>query len=600
MWKNVLKAYRLLDPKTQVKIPLAFLIMLSLSGLEILGISLIFPLIQSTLNGSNFVQSAHIAPLLKRFGITSLQHVGFIISILVFSLFIIKNILSIILTKWQLTFLAKADQNLSLHLMKRYLSLPYISLLSCNSVDIARNIMNVVSAACSGFLGNLLIIATEGVLIVGVVLMLMYFSPIAMLSIGLLTASMAWVFQRYYKEKIIQSGKDYLNVTTEAWKKIVQTFLVIKDLRILGREENVYQDFCKSRQKLFEVEVIQKFTQFLPRYFLEIVFSVAALLFCVVVFKVEGGNISTHLALLGVVGVAFVRLIPSVNRILITLQTVRANIPALEALSQLSSEVAPLEMPNPEQNSVDALPVKGLVLNDICFFYPNRAHPALHNINLNIQWGESIGLVGESGSGKSTLIDIIVGLLRPTTGQILLEGEDISNHLLTWRSKIGYVPQNIYLCDASLLYDITIGIPENQIDAAALQKAITLSNVASFLGNLPNGIHTLVGEGGVQLSGGQRQCIGIARALYHDPAVLILDEATSSLDNETESRISHMLEKLYGEKTLIIVAHRLSTVRRCDKIVFMENGSISGIDTFDLLQQKHLGFKRLVELGTLE
>jgi ATP-binding cassette, subfamily B, bacterial PglK len=240
-----------------------------------------------------------------------------------------------------------------------------------------------------------------------------------------------------------------------------------------------------------------------------------------------------------------------------------------------------------------------LRLNKVSFTYPNREEAVLKEINLEIRWGESVGLVGPSGTGKSTLVDIILGLLKPSAGQVLIDGKDIFQNLEYWHKKIGYVPQNVYLRDDTIKSNIALGLPETEINQIALQRAISLSKVDKFIESLPDGLETIVGEQGVQLSGGQRQCIGIARALYHDPEILILDEATSSLDNASENQISNMLETLYGKKTLIIVAHRLSTVRNCDQIIFMEQGSITGKGSFETLQEQHSGFKKLVELGSI-
>jgi ABC-type multidrug transport system fused ATPase/permease subunit len=601
MFKSLIAVYNMIDAKTRMRIPFAFFIMLLLSVLEILGISLVFPLVQSVTGGASVLTLSYFKTFFNWINIGSYQHISLMIASFVFGLFIIKNIFSIFLVKWQVKFLAEADFQLSVSLMRRYMAMPYSAFLSTNSVDMARNVMNVVSSACSGFLGSLLIIVTELTMVIGIVGMLFIFSPWTMLSISLFMAAMAWVFQFYFKGKIIKSGQVYLAVTTKAWKDIVQTFLVIKDLRVLGREKNVFNHFYQLREQLLDVENVQKFTQQLPRYFLEIVFSLAALLFCLFVFKFQKGDVTTHLALLGVVGVAFVRLIPSVNRILSTLQIVRGNLPAVAVLQQpipvepIFIEKLPLSTDKTSLSQTD----QGLILKNVSFMYPNREKLALNNIDLVIQWGESVGLVGESGSGKSTLIDVILGLLPPSAGKVFLDGEELSEHVLSWRQRIGYVPQNIYLCDDTVKNNIALGLSEDEIDQDALLTAIKLSNIEKLIDSLPTGLDTIVGEQGVQLSGGQRQCIGIARALYHNPSVLILDEATSALDNESERRISDMFEKLYREKTLIIVAHRLSTVRRCDKIVFMDQGRIGSTGTFDFLQENHSGFKRLVELGTL-
>ncbi len=600
MIENFILVYNLIDSKTRRRMPLAFFVMLFLSALEVVGISLVFPLIQSIFSGKAAIDFDRFK-ILSILSIDLNHHLAFIMSFLVFGLFILKNILSIFLIRWQVKFLAEADHNLSIYLMKKYMAMSYVDYLSSNSVDMARNIMNVVSSACSGFLGSMLVIATEFSVIFGVVFMLLLFSPLEIISIGFFMIAMSWGFQLYFKEKILKSGEVYLEATTKSWKEIVQTFLLMKDLRILGREKNVFNRFAYLRSELCEVEMVQKFTQLLPRYFLEIIFSLSAFIFCVFLFKIQIKDTASHLALLGVVGVSFVRLIPSVNKILSTLQVVRANAPAVLALQdKIGSSYAECSIENDHGESFEMkLDEKGLILKDVNYRYPTRTSPALQHINLSIHWGESVGLVGESGSGKSTLIDVILGFLVPDMGEVYLGAQPISSCLKNWRKIIGYVPQNIYLCDDTVLHNIGLGLSDDEIDEVALNQAIKLSNVSSFIEKLPEGLNTLVGEQGVQLSGGQKQCIGIARALYHDPSVLILDEATSSLDNESEHRISSTLEKLYRKKTLIIVAHRLSTVRYCDKIVFMEHGCISGIGTFDELKETHLGFKRLVELGTL-
>lgn len=598
MFKTLLAIYRIIDARTRIRLPFALLIMLLLSGLEVLGISLIFPLIQ-TIVGGTLPQSAYFKAAFTWIKVNSDPHVGLMIASFIFGLFILKNLFSIFLVKWQIKFLAEADLNLSKQVMKQYMSMPYLFYLSGNSVNIASHVMYIVTAACSGFLGGILMIMTDLTMIIVVIALLILFSPLTMLSVGLFVAVVAWAFQFYSKGKTLKIGQLYLDLTNQAWKNVVQTFLAIKDLRVLDREESIYKNFCELRNQLCKVEVAQKFTQFLPRYFLEIVFSVAALLCCVFIFKIQKGDTSTHLALLGVIGVSFIRLMPSVNRMLSTLQLVRINMPAVETLKNAKCMHEEKQTKSVTKITPVAGKGHGLVLNQVSFIYPNRDKPAIKNIDLSIQWGESIGLVGASGSGKSTLIEVILGLLIPNSGAVFLDGKELSTELSSWRKRIGYVPQSIYLWDDTLLANISLGIPKNEINKAALARAIKLSNLESLLEQLPQGLETMVGERGVQLSGGQRQCIGIARALYRDPAILILDEATSSLDNESEYRISNMLEEFYGKKTFIIVAHRLSTVRRCDRIAFMEKGRIIDSGDFNDLQRRNEAFRSLVALGTL-
>jgi ABC-type multidrug transport system fused ATPase/permease subunit len=280
---------------------------------------------------------------------------------------------------------------------------------------------------------------------------------------------------------------------------------------------------------------------------------------------------------LGVFAAAAFRMLPSVHRISMAIQSLRY---VTETVHTIVSELA---MDEPSGLHIPEKLVhfrNEISLRDISYRYANSVAPALDNLDIRIPFGACVGIIGTSGAGKSTLVDILLGLLRPTSGCVLVDNVDISKHLRGWQKLVGYVPQSIYLCDDTIRANIAFGVPDQEIDDSALMLALRAAQLDAFVSELPDGAQTLVGERGVRLSGGQRQRIGIARALYHDPQVLVLDEATSALDNDTEQGVMAAVDRLHGTKTIIIIAHRLSTVSNCDMLYRLENGRVTKAGTF--------------------
>jgi ABC-type multidrug transport system fused ATPase/permease subunit len=308
----------------------------------------------------------------------------------------------------------------------------------------------------------------------------------------------------------------------------------------------------------------------LPRLWLELL-GVAGLATLVLTMMAQGRDLATIVPTLGLFAVAAFRLMPSINRVLIAAQALRYCRPAIDTLH----EELKLAAPDPRlPGGAASIFRQDICLSAVSFSYAPNMAPAIDSLSICIEKGESVGFIGPSGSGKSTLVDIIMGLLTPTSGFVAVDGRDVQQNLRAWQDQIGYVPQSIYLTDDTLRRNIAFGLANDQIDDAAVARAVKAAQLEEFIGSLPNGIATRVGERGVRLSGGQRQRIGIARALYHDPGVLVLDEATSALDTATEKDVMSAVTALQGTKTILIVAHRTSTVERCDRLYRLVQGRV--------------------------
>lgn len=317
-------------------------------------------------------------------------------------------------------------------------------------------------------------------------------------------------------------------------------------------------------------------TQALPRLWLEII-AMGSMASLVVIMLWVGKEVNAIVPVVGLFALSAFRVLPSVNKIVNGLQTLRVSRSTIETIHKDLE----LNIPTPKVQEDRAFEFSSLKTEQLSFCYELTEEDVLKNVQIEVNRGEAVGFVGQSGSGKSTLIDIILGLLKPQSGDVLVNGQSIETIKQSWQRIVGYIPQTIFLMDDSLRRNIAIGIADNEIDEVAIREALTSAQLEEFVASLPEGLDTVVGERGVRLSGGQRQRIGIARALYHHPSVLVLDEATSSLDTETEQGVMKAVQALQGDKTVIIVAHRLSTVEYCDRLYRLDAGRIVDEGTFD-------------------
>ena len=477
-------------------------------------------------------------------------------------------------------FSASVSGRLSQSLFSIYLRQPYMFHLQRNSSTLMRNAKNATSVVTCG-VDPFLVLLTDGLVAIAMFSLLIYVEPIGTLAVLLVFGVSTLLFQRLTRRRIDNWGYRVDYHETKILQHLQEGFGGAKDVKILGRENEFLSQHEKHLGESIRINRIYNVILTLPRSFMEII-TIVGLCLLVVSMVVRDRPLSDIVPILGLFAAAAFRVMPSINRLLMATQTLIFN------RSIIASVYRDFLLDSPEVNSAQRLEpfAKQLELKDVSFKYPTAASPSLQEVSLVVKRGEAVGFVGPSGAGKSTLVDVILGLFAPTSGVVSVDGSDVHQNLRNWQNQIGYVPQAIYLTDDTLRRNVAFGLNDENIDDDLVREAIRLAQLQEFVSTLPDGLETVVGERGVRLSGGQRQRIGIARALYHKPSVLVLDEATSSLDTPTEHGVMQAVQALQGSKTVIIVAHRLSTVEYCDRLYRIEDSRITEEGTFAEVVQR--------------
>ena len=538
--------------------------------LEILGVGLVIPALALLTQQDLAHNYPMLQPVLQVLGNPSQQTLVIGGMLVLIGVYLIKALFLAFLTWQQNRFVFGVRAQLSQRLFTIYLSQPYTFHLQRNSAQLIRNIVTEVSQFTHSGLNSGMLLLTESLVLLGLCSLLLVVEPLGALITVSVLGMVAWGFYSLTRERIARWGQARQHHEGLRIQHLQQGLGGAKDVKLLGREADFLEQYRVHNNQSARVGQLHSTLLQLPRLWLELL-AVSGLAILVISILMQDRALGTVMPTLGLFAAAAFRLIPSVNRILSAMQSLRYSLTVIDTLrTELNLAEAGIA-----GTCTVVRPFRvALELSQITYAYPGAAEPALKDISLTIQHGESIGFIGASGAGKSTLVDILLGLLTPNTGEVRVDGKDIKTNLRSWQDQIGYVPQSIFLTDDTLRRNVAFGLPENQIDDAAVQYAIQAAQLDEFVVGLPDGLETLVGERGIRLSGGQRQRIGIARALYHDPAVLMLDEATSSLDTATESGVMQAVTALQGNKTIIIVAHRLSTVEHCDQLYQLEGGRI--------------------------
>ena len=484
--------------------------------------------------------------------------------------YVLKSIFLYFSAHVQRKFIYKTSGRLSQQAFETYLTQPYAFHLERNSATLIRNVENARSIIGGG-LDPSLVLLTDGLVALGLFVLLLVVEPVGTFSVLVIFGVSAVLFQRSTRARILEWGTARKFHAGKVLQHLQQGLGGAKDIKILGREELFLEDHEDHLTASLDVDRRYVMLQALPRLFFESV-AVVGLAVLVVVMVSSGDELSAILPTLGLFAATAFRVMPSISRVIASIQTIGYNRAFIRAV------YADLQLVRGPRLSGDETPAfaQSISLEHVTFAYSSATKPALEQVSLEVRRGEAIGIIGASGAGKSTLVDVLLGLLEPSSGVVRVDGRDVRENVRGWQRHIGYVPQSIYLVDDSVRKNIAFGLRDADIDDVAVERALRAAQLDEFVKSLPNGVETIVGERGVRLSGGQRQRIGIARALYHDPDVLVLDEATSSLDTETERGVMEAVRELLGAKTIIIIAHRVTTVSYCTRVYKMAGGRVVG------------------------
>jgi ATP-binding cassette, subfamily B, bacterial PglK len=482
-----------------------------------------------------------------------------------------------------------SEAALARRMFEGYLALPYAMYMRRNSAEVVRNVSDSVTRVFERVLWPAVSIVTELLIVAGIVTVLVWTAPWpTVFAVGGLFGLLALLL-KLTRRRIGRWGGEERRLKKEVLETVQQTFGGLKEIRVMGREAFFDERFSRRHEQLARVLCLYETFGAAPRLIVETLFIFGMLLVLVLVTAQAGP--SQAMPILGLCAYGGFRVVPSVNRLLLAWTSTRFGAATVD---QLYDDLRLFEATAETANG-GSLAFEGrIVIDRVRYAYDGAATPAVHDLSLTIRRGESIAIVGATGAGKSTLVNLILGLLRPAAGSITVDGRDIFDNLRGWRRLIGYVPQEVYLFDDTLRRNIALGRKDSDIDASKLAAAIRMAQLEAFVAALPLGVETVIGERGVRLSGGERQRVAIARALYSEPELLVLDEATSALDNRTERELARAIEGLQGGRTIIVVAHRMTTVRRCDRLVFLRFGRIEGEGKFDALLETNAEFRAMV------
>lgn len=508
--------------------------------------------------------------------------------------YILKNILVGLIIYLQSRVVSNSAAELSAQLFKGYLTVPFAFHLQRNSAEVIRTTTDSVQQTVQGVMEPALGIVTETFVLMGILTVLMITAPLATVIAALFLGCLIGLLLRVTKHPFSSWGVREQELRREILQTLQQSLGALKEVKVMGREHFFFGIFASLQAGLARIQYLRSTLSLIPNLLIETVF-VCGMLLVVGLVTVRASAPQDVLPLLGLYAYAGFRIIPSMNRVLMKRNFIRHGSGAVDIVYSdfmlLRDSMA---------NGFESRPMVGpslghhMVLTGVSYAYEGASAPALRDINLTITCGESLGIVGATGAGKSTLINIILGLLQPSSGEITVDGRSILGSKSSWLSRISYVPQEVYLTDDSLRRNIALGCEDQEIVEARVRASVRMAQLESFIDGLPQGLDTTVGERGIRLSGGQRQRIAIARALYSEPELIVFDEATSALDNRTEAEVTRAMQALHGVTTLIIIAHRLSTVRVCDRLVFLHNGQLTGTGTFDELLQENREFREMV------
>ena len=580
MIKILKKLNRLLDRKQKRLMVVIIFCMLIGGVLESLSISGIIPVVTVLLEPDVIETNIYLASLYHFLGLTSVNQLMVVMMVALIGAFVLKNLFLFLQNVIQLRFVYTNQFATSRRMMINFMKRPYEYYLNADTAVIQRSITSDVNNMY-GLILNLLQLVSEVVVFVCIAAVLLVSDGRMVLFISVLLILVLWLIKVVIKPIMTRAGKENQDYYSGLFKWIEQAVMGIKEIKIANKEQYFINEYAKCGYGY--VNAVQKYNLFnsTPRLLIETVCITGLVLYIMLVMQ-GGTSVEEMLPQLTVFGFAAMRLIPSANRINNHLTNISYFEPFFMGVSDhLQEEIHDENIvydprAYEKKQEVQKLEIKEeIFLKDITYKYPNTQVLIFDHANMRIPIGAAVGIVGSSGSGKTTVVDILLGLLRLESGEILADGVAVKEHYEEWLKNIGYIPQTIFMLDSTIRSNVAFGYAPQDVDEDRVWAVLKEAQLDEFVRGLPKGLDTSIGERGIRLSGGQRQRIGIARALFEDPEVLVLDEATSALDNDTEAAIMESINRLHGRKTLIIIAHRLQTIEKCDMVYRVEKGKVS-------------------------
>jgi ATP-binding cassette, subfamily B, bacterial PglK len=560
---------------------------------EMAGVASIMPFMAVLANPQVIHDNRILSAVYTAFGFEDSNRFLFFTGTVALALLVTANTFSA-LTNWALLRFSNHQGHLiSKRLLVRYLSEPYVFFLNRNTSELSKNILTEVNRVVVGILIPGMQMFAKGIIVLFILILLLFVNPRLVLIVAIVLGGSYTMIFWLARRKLTAIGADTITAAGNQFQLASEALAGVKDIKVLGREREFIRRYEGPSLRFAGNQAASQAISQIPKYALEVV-AFGGILLITLYLLGDRHQLEQVLPFLALYAFAGYRLMPALQFIFGSLTSIRYSMPALELIhAELST--GETDPSHSALATTEALAFKrDIEVRDLWYTYPNAQRPVIQGLTLSIAKNSTVGLVGATGSGKTTTIDILLGLLEPQIGGLFVDGQPVNRkNVGDWQRNLGYVSQHVYLSDDTAAGNIAFGIAPDDVDLTAVERAARMASIHDFIMELPNRYDTLVGERGARLSGGQRQRMAIARALYHNPDVLVLDEATSALDGITENEVMEAVSTLAGHKTIIMIAHRLATVRSCDIIFVLENGRLADKGNFDELISSNDQFRRM-------
>lgn len=590
MKKHILKLRYLFTRKEKIQIIFLTIALVIGSFLEILGLGAVPLLVMAIADPTKLFNNEIAGPVLQYLNVVTQRDLLFAGAGFLIGIFIIKNAYLVFLNYIKLKFVFNKQVDVANRLFTNYMNAAYTFHLKRNSAELLRNVHAECQSVMQMVLLPVLTIIIECVMALAILVVLVIVEPVISLATFGFIVLASFILMFLTQKKMSLYGQLEVKLRKEKNKTVLQSLNAIKEIIVLGRKDFFLSEFANQVRQSSSAVQYKQFMSSIPKPFIETI-AVAGVFLIVILMVGMGREMDEVIPLLALFGAAAIRFMPIFSNLVNNFNMLKFGV---HSIDPVVNDLINLEHNKRQPTSEKLMQLQtNIIFEGIDFTYPGSDKRALKNVSLEIKKGEIIGLVGSSGAGKTTLVDLFLGVLKPTKGKIFVDGKDIWTNIESWQHKIGYVPQGIKLVDDTIANNIALGISEQNIDLNRVIEVAKMANLDTFIQTLDDKYQTVIGENGVLFSGGQRQRIGIARALYHEPEVLVLDEATSALDNITEKIITEAINNLRKNLTIVIIAHRLTTIKDSDKVYLMNNGELKAEGTYQELIENDIEFNKM-------